>query len=101
MKIFIESIDRGIWNAIVNGPYIPMSVVNGVSVAKPYDALFEAENKCVQYDCVANNIITSALNLDEFFRVSQCSFAKEMLDILEVTHKGTNDVKRARKHALI
>jgi len=24
-----------------------------------------------------------------------------MWDILEVTHEGTNDVKRARKHALI
>jgi len=24
MKIFIEPIDRGIWNAIVNGPYIPI-----------------------------------------------------------------------------
>jgi len=101
MKIFIESIDRGIWNAIVNGPYIPMSVVNGVSVAKPYGELTEAENKCVQYDCVAKNIITSALNLDEFFRVSQCSSVKEMWDILEVTHEGTNDVKRARKYALI
>ena len=70
MKIFIESIDRGIWNAIVNGPYIPMFVVNGVSVMKSYDELFEAENKKVQYNRVAKNIITSALNLDEFFRVA-------------------------------
>jgi len=28
-------------------------------------------------------------------------FAKEMWDTLEVTHEGTNDVKRARKHTLI
>ena len=55
----------------------------------------------MQYDCVAKNIITSALNLDEFFRVSQCSSAKEMWDILAVTHEGTTYVKRARKHALI
>jgi len=41
------------------------------------------------------------LSCDEFFRVSQCNSAKEMWDILEVTHEGTNDVKRARKHALI
>jgi len=34
MKIFTESINRGIWNAIVNGPYIPMSVVNGVPIEK-------------------------------------------------------------------
>jgi len=100
MKIFIESIDRGIWNAIVNGPYIPVSVVNGISVAKPFDELTEVEKR-VQYDCVAKNIITSALNLNEFFRVSQCSSAKEMWDILKVTHEGTTDVKRARKHMLI
>jgi len=101
MKIFIESIDRSIWNAIVNGPYIPMSIVDGVSVIKSYDELSKVENKKVQYDCVAKNIVTSALNLDEFFRVSQCSSAKEMWDILEVTHEGTNDVKRVRKHTLI
>ena len=101
MKIFIESIDRGIWNVLVNGPYILMSIVNGVSVVKSYDELSKAENKRVQYDCVAKDIITFALNLDEFFRVSQCSSVKEMWDILEVTHEGTNDVKRARKHALI
>ena len=50
---------------------------------------------------VVKNIITSALNLDEFFRVSQYSSAKEMWDILKVTHEGINDVKRARKQALI
>ena len=98
MKIFIESIDRGIWNAIVNGPFIPMDDVDGVSTANCFDELTDLE---MQYDCVAKNIITSALNLDEFFRVSQCSSAKEIWDILEVTHEGTTDVKRARKHALI
>jgi len=41
------------------------------------------------------------LNSDEFFRVSQCASAKETWDILEVTHEGTTDVKRARKHSLI
>jgi len=101
MKIFIEFIDRGIWNAIVNGPYILVSIVNGISVAKPYDELIEVENKRIHYDCVAKSIITSALNLDEFFKVSQCISAKEMWDIFEVTHEGTTDIKWARKHALI
>jgi len=78
-----------------------MHVVDSVSTAKCFDELTDLQNKKMQYDCVAKNIITSALNLDEFFRVSQCSSAKEMWDILEVTHEGTTDVKRARKHALI
>jgi len=101
MKIFIESIDCGIWNTIVNDPYIPMFVVNGVPVEKSFDDLTDIKNKKMQYDCVAKNIITYALNLDEFFRISQCTLAKEMWDILEVTHEGTTNVKRARKHALI
>jgi len=33
--------------------------------------------------------------------VSQCALAKEIWDNLEVTHEGTTDVKRGRKHALI
>jgi len=57
--------------------------------------------KKAQFDCIVKYIITSALNFDELFMVSQCSSAKEMWYTLEVTHQGTNDVKRARKHALI
>ena len=59
------------------------------------------KNKKAKFDCIAKNIITSALNSDEFFKISQCSSAKEMWDTLEVTHEGTNNVKRARKHTLI
>jgi len=70
MKIFIESIDRGIWNAIVNGPYIPMTVLNGVPFEKSFDELTDAENKKCNMTLLQKNIISSAVNLDEFFRVS-------------------------------
>jgi len=75
INFFMKSIDRGIWNAIMNGLYIPMTVVH---VEKSYDELTDAENKKVQYNCVAKNIITFALNLDVFFKVSQYNSAKEM-----------------------
>ena len=39
--------------------------------------------------------------MDEFFIISQCNSAKEMWEVLEVTHEGTDDVKRSRKHSLI
>jgi len=61
----------------------------------------EAESERAKFDWMAKNIITFTLSCDVFFRVSQCSFAKEMWDILEVTHESTNYVKRVRKHALI
>ena len=101
MKIFMESIDMGIWDAVVSGPFIPMQVVKEETVKKPWFEWNETERKKAQYDSLAKNIITSALNMDEFFRVSQCNSAKEMWEVLEVTHEGTNDVKRSRKHSLI
>jgi len=101
MKIFMESIDSCIWEVVVHGPYVPMQVVKDEEVAKPISEWREIEKKKAQYDLVAKNIITSSLTMDEFFRISQCSSVKEMWEVLEVTHEGTEDVKRSRKHSLI
>ncbi|XP_068498204.1 MAR-binding filament-like protein 1 [Phaseolus vulgaris] len=101
MKIFMESIDMGIRDAVVSGPFIPMQVVKDEIVKKPWSDWSESERKKAQYDSLAKNVITSALNMDEFFRVSQCNSVKEMWEVLEVTHEGTDDVKRSRKHSLI
>jgi len=101
MQIFIESIDKGIWDAIVNGPYTPKCVAENKQVDKPWSEWNDEERRRAQYDCNAKNIITSSFSMDEFFRVSQCKNAKKMWDVLEVTHEGTSEVKRARKHALI
>jgi len=59
------------------------------------------ERRRAQYDCTVKNILTSSLNIDELFRISQCKSAKDMWDVLEVTHEEINDVKRAWKHVLI
>jgi len=101
MKICIHSTDKGIWESIENGPFIPQVKRDEVFVNKPSSEWTEAENKKVKFDWITKNIITFALSCDEFFKVSQCSSAKEMWDILDVTHEGTTDVKRAKKHALI
>jgi len=90
MQIFIESIDKGIWDAIVNEPYTPKCVVENKQVDKPLSEWTDEERRRAQYDCNAKNIITSSLSMDEFFRVSQCKNAKEMWDVLEVTHEGTS-----------
>jgi len=101
MKIFIESIDEGICDAIINGPYTSKHTIANVQVDKPWTQWIEEERRRAQYDCNAKNILTSSLNLDKFFRVSQCKSDKEMWEVLEVTHEVTNDVKRSRKLALI
>ena len=90
----MESIDALIWETVVHGPYVPLQVVKDEKVVKSRSEWNGTERRKVQYDLVAKNIITSALTMDEFFRISQCNSAKEMWEVLEVTHEGTEDVKR-------
>nr|KYP32383.1 Retrovirus-related Pol polyprotein from transposon TNT 1-94 [Cajanus cajan] len=105
MRIFVEAIYIAVWDAIENGPYIPMTIPmtkdDDEKREKHWSEWSDDERKRAQYDYRAKNIITSALSIDEFFRISQCKSAKEMWDTLQVTHEGTSDVKRSRKHTLI
>nr|KYP76778.1 hypothetical protein KK1_021034 [Cajanus cajan] len=101
MRIFIEAIDIVIWDAIENGPYIPMTKDSDGKREKHSSEWSDDKKKRAQYDYREKNIITSALSIDEFFRISQCKSPREMWDTLQVTHEGTSDVKRSKKHTLI
>ena len=87
MQIFIEAIDLNIWEAIEIGPYIPTLVVENATTEKPREQWDEEEKRRVQYNLKSKNIITFALGMDEYFRVSNCKNAKEMWDTLQVTMK--------------
>jgi len=56
--------------------FVPKFEKDGSSIEKPCSQWIDYENKKAKFDCIAKNIITSALNSDEFFRVSQCKSAK-------------------------
>ena len=87
MKIFIESIDQGIWDSIENGPYIPKFKKDNSFIAKPLSQWTNDECKMAQLDRSAQNIIASALDANEFFRISKCKTAKEMWETLKVAHE--------------
>ena len=101
MQVFLEFVDKGVWDAVVNGPYIPKVIVHGKEVQKDLNSWIPEENKCAQFKVKAKNIFTSPLTFDEFYCASQCVDAKEIWEILEVTHEGTTEVKRTRKNSLI
>jgi len=44
MQIFLESVDRGIWDTVVNGPFVPVNVVNDVQEPKPFSQWTADEN---------------------------------------------------------
>nr|KYP35691.1 Retrovirus-related Pol polyprotein from transposon TNT 1-94 [Cajanus cajan]KYP38474.1 Retrovirus-related Pol polyprotein from transposon TNT 1-94 [Cajanus cajan] len=101
MKIFMESVHRNIWQAVITDYKIPTKIEGGKEIEKPYDSWDQSEIRRAENDAKALNIIHSALNSDEFFRISACSTAKEAWDLIQVTHEGTPEVRRARKNTLI
>ena len=100
MQTFIEAIDLSIWEAIGIRPYGPSMVAGNTTTEKPRENWSEEDRRQVQYNLKAKNIVTSALGMDEYFRVSNCKGAKDMWDTLQVTHEGTIDVKRSRINTL-
>src|SRR3954464_4266823 len=101
MCIHINSVDRKIWDVILNGP-MAITITNDVGITrpKPQAQWDEKDEKNYGYDWKARNMITASLGVDEYFRVSHCQTAKEMWDALQVAHEGTNDVKLARMNTL-
>nr|KYP31311.1 hypothetical protein KK1_048463 [Cajanus cajan] len=87
MRIFIEAIDIAVWDAIENGPYIPMTKDGDGKREKHWSEWSDDEKKRAQYDYRAKNIITSALSIDEFFRIFQCKSAKEMWTLYKLLMK--------------
>ncbi|VFQ60210.1 unnamed protein product [Cuscuta campestris] len=58
---------------------------------------FDAEDiKKVEYYAKAVNMLYCAVNPDDYCKISGCSTAKEMLDKLEVTYEGTDQVREAK-----
>lgn len=100
MQIFIEAIDLNIWEVIKISPYIPTMIVGNATIEKSRKQWDEKERRRIQYNLKAKNIITSALGMNEYFRVSNYRNAKEIWNTLQVTHEGTTDVKRSRINTL-
>ncbi|GAV74122.1 zf-CCHC domain-containing protein/DUF4219 domain-containing protein/UBN2 domain-containing protein, partial [Cephalotus follicularis] len=102
MTIFIQSLDYNLWDLIVDGPNLPtITLENGEVVSKPRNLYDDNDRKRVQINTKAKHIIICAINSNDFNRISSCVSAKEMWDRLEVTYKGTNQVKEAKVSMLV
>src|ERR1044072_1802909 len=100
MKAHLEAQGDEVWKAVLNGPFVPTSVVNGVGTPKIESSWDDDDKKKVLYDKKAINLLHGALSMDEFFRISACTTAKETWDTLVETHEGTTEVKISRLNTL-
>lgn len=100
MKVHLESQGKDVWKVVLEGPFVPTSIVNSVVIPKPEASWNEDGEKRVLYDKKAINLLQGALCMDEFFRISTCTTTKEIWDTLVGTHEGAAEVKRSRLYTL-
>ncbi|BAT92305.1 hypothetical protein VIGAN_07100100 [Vigna angularis var. angularis] len=96
-QIFMKSIDSEIWKTVTNGPLVPTVLINNSQESKPREQWNIDDIRRSQQDVRARNIISYALTVDEFYRISTCKTAQEMWKMLRVTREGTDDVRRAKR----
>jgi hypothetical protein len=97
MRVHIISYDREVWNVVVNSPFVPKTTnVVGVEVLKPENEWTSDDENKMAYDWKERNILISALEVDEYYRISHCITAKAMWDAFEVAHEGAADVKQSK-----
>ncbi|XP_075099018.1 uncharacterized protein LOC142175909 [Nicotiana tabacum] len=82
MEDFLTAEDYELWIILNRGPLIPTK-----------------QNE--QDNAKAKNILICGLGPNEYNRISACSNAKEIQDVLQTTHEGTNQVKRSRIELLM
>lgn len=70
MKAHLEAQGEDIWETVENGLHIPISVVNGVDTHKVKVFYDEDDKKKILNEKKTNNILQSALSMDEFFYIS-------------------------------
>lgn len=66
-KIFIQSINLGLWEKIINIPFIPTNYINGEVVDKPDFLWTKDEKRKFKIDFNTKNILVMSLNENRFF----------------------------------
>ncbi|GKV46223.1 hypothetical protein SLEP1_g53222 [Rubroshorea leprosula] len=101
MKVFMLANVPKAWIVAMKGPYVPMKVAGESEVPKEEVEWNDEDLVKIMINNKAINMLQCALNPTEFHRVSECDTAKEMWDMLEVTHEGTSQAKESKINRLI
>ena len=101
MKIFIQASYYNLWRIIINGPHIPTHSLNNLVTLKLENEQDDNDRRMAQLNAKAVNALYCALSVSKFNRISSCTSAKKIQDRLEVTHKGTNQVKETKINMLV
>ena len=87
MKVFLQSLDEKVWQAVEIGWTKP------TEASANWD---DAKIKATNFNSGALNVLFSAVTNEEFKKISSTETAKEAWTILQTTYEGTKVVKDSK-----
>ncbi|VFQ91638.1 unnamed protein product [Cuscuta campestris] len=81
---------------VKNGCGVPMKKVGEVNFPKTEEEFTDEDCKKMELNAKAINMIYCGVNSDDYRKISRCETAKQMWEKLEVTYKGTAQVREAK-----
>ncbi|XP_056688588.1 uncharacterized protein [Spinacia oleracea] len=97
MEIFIKAENYQVWRVIEVGDFqVTKLNSSGETVPKPVDEFDKADYEKLELNAMAVKILHCGLGPNEHNRVMGCKNANQIWDLLQVTHEGTNEVKRSK-----
>ncbi|GAA0174327.1 hypothetical protein LIER_43971 [Lithospermum erythrorhizon] len=126
MRFHVQSIDYVLWRIIIDGPLIPMKIKTTQAGSASEDASEEDNKKAqeavassievpitnvdktnlselrpdelkkIALNAKAVNLLHNAMCMEVYGRIKSCKTAKEIWDLLETAHVGTNQVKQTK-----
>ena len=97
MEIFIKADNYQVWRVIEVGDFeITKTTSENEVVPKPMSEFDKEDFEKMEINALAVKLLHCGLGPHEHNRVMGCKNAKEIWDLLQVTHEGTNEVKRSK-----
>ncbi|XP_021774596.1 uncharacterized protein LOC110738494 [Chenopodium quinoa] len=102
MEMFIQSENYQVWRAIEVGDYeVTKTNAENEVIPKPISEYDRNDFEKKEINATAKKLLVWGLGPDEHTRVMGCKTAKEIWDLLEITHEGTHEVKRSKIDILL
>lgn len=101
MKIYVQANDYDVWKSLTKDIEMSTKIEEREIVPKPEEEYNEDDIKKAQSNAKTVNLLYCTLSPTEFNRILGCDTAKEIWDMLQVTHEGTDQVKEIRIGMLV
>ena len=97
MEIFIKAENYQVWRVIEVGDFeVTKTNAENEVVPKPMSEFSKEDFDKYEMNAMAVKILHCGLGPHEHNRVMGCKNAKQIWELLQVTHEGTNEVKRSK-----